>query len=165
MKKLFCWSDLLLVFLGFMIAFLMFSCSKPADLAKPQAGDEGKLELTLDGSLKAYTQVSAGVARVTGVNVYSFVGTKNPTNDNIFSMSFMTDSLRPGSYSVTTGVVSFREGTVIATNVSSTDFIVTITSNNNGLVNGYFSGTLYNHTTKKNSSCLKGLIQNIQLRY
>lgn len=146
-------------------ALLLASCSKPNDLARPNSDDQSKLEFTLDGSLKTYVDVSAGVARVTGVNVYSFVGTKTPTNDNIFNLSFLTDSLRPGSYSVTTGVVSFREGTVIATNASSSDFVVTITSNKNGLINGSFSGTLFNHTTQKNSTCVHGLIQNIQLRY
>lgn len=149
----------------FFTVLVLASCSKPNDLARPNAVNESKIEFSLDGSQKTYVDVSAGVAHVTGVNVYSFVGTKNPTNDNIFNLSFPADSLRPGSYNVKTGVVSFREGTVIATNVSSTDFIVTITSNVNGLVNGSFSGTLFNHSTQKNSTCVHGLIQNIQLRY
>lgn len=147
-------------------ALVLASCSKPNDdLARPNSDNESKIEFSLDGSQKTYIDVSAGVARVTGVNVYSFVGTKNPSNANIFNLSFPADSLRPGSYNVKTGVVSFREGNVIATNVSSVDFVVTITSNVNGLVNGSFSGTLYNHSTQKNSTCVHGLIQNIQLRY
>lgn len=164
MKKVFCFSDLLLVFVGFMIAFLLFSCSKPNDLARPASDTESKIEFSLDGSQKTYVDVNAGVTRVTGVNVYSFVGTKNPTNENIFTISFPAANLVAGSYNVKTGVVSFREGSIVATNVSSVDFVVTITSNVNGLVNGSFSGTLYNHSTQKNSTCVKGLIQNIQLR-
>jgi hypothetical protein len=164
MKKLFSPSDLLLVFVGFGIAFLLFSCSKPADeMARPASDNESKIEFSLDGSQKTYIDVNAGVTRVTGVNVYSFVGTKVPTNENIFTISFPAVSLNAGTYNVKTGVVSFREGGVVATNVSSVDFVVTITSNVNGLVNGSFSGTLYNHSTQKNSTCVQGLIQNIQL--
>jgi hypothetical protein len=149
----------------FFTIVLVTSCSKPNDIARPMSGNDSKLEFSLDGSLKTYVDVSAGVAKVTGVNVYSFVGTKAPSQANIFTLSFITDSLRVGSYSVTTGVVSFREGNTVATNVSSTDFIVKITSNVNGLINGTFSGTLYNHTTQKNSTCIQGKIENIQLRY
>lgn len=149
------------------IAFTFASCSKQSsDLAvDPGPNPESKIEFKFDGSLKQYFTVSAGVAHVTGVNVYSFVGVKNPTNDNIFQLIFMTDSLRPGTYNVNTGIVAFREVNTVATNISSTDFTVTITSNVNGLVNGSFKGTVFNQTASHNSTILEGLIQNIQLIY
>jgi|SRR3972149_5469332 len=155
--------------LFFLIAVVLTlaSCSKNAerDLAAVDPGQDSKIEFKFDGNLKQYFTVSAGVAHVTGVNVYSFVGVKNPTNDNIFQLVFMTDSLRPGTYNVNTGIVAFREANTVATNISSTDFTVTITSNVNGLVNGSFKGTVYNQTASHNSTILEGLIQNIQLIY
>lgn len=147
------------------IAFTFASCTKDQTLLAVDPGQDSKIEFKFDGSLKQYFTISAGVAHVTGVNVYSFVGVKNPTNDNIFQLIFMTDSLRPGTYNVNTGVVAFREANTVATNISSTDFTVTITSNVNGLVNGTFKGTVYNQTASHNSTILEGLIQNIQLKY
>lgn len=156
MKKIFFFLSALIV---------LASCSKPNDIARPGAAEQSMIEFKLDGSLKTYYDVNAGVDHITGTNVYSFVGTKAPTGTNIFMLSFVTDSLRAGTYNVNTGVVSFREAGVIATNVSSTDFTVTITSNVHGLINGSFSGTLYNHTTGQNSLVVQGRIENIQIIY
>lgn len=158
----------------FLIALLacltasLVSCSKANDLTPNTAvsvPDQSKIEFSLYGNTKTYTQVNASAQTMTGVRVYTFVGTKNPAAENIFSMTFMTDSLRPGSYSVNTGVVDYREGSTVVSNVYSTNFTVTITSNVNGLVNGTFAGTLYDHSTGSNCAIVQGKIENIQLLY
>lgn len=150
--------------IGFIIGLCIFSsCTKQNDiLAVPE---KSKIEFSLYNSVKTYTEVNAAAQTITGTKVYTFVGTKNPAAENIFTLSFMTDSLRPGSYNVNTGVVSFREGSKVVTNVSSTNFIVTITSNDHGLINGSFSGSLYDHSTNSNCAIVQGRIENIQLVY
>jgi hypothetical protein len=162
MKKLFGWSDLLLVFLGFMIAFVMFSCSKPNDLSRPAADNSTKIEFQYNGELKQYFDISAGSSKTSGVKYYTLVGTKTPSGNNVFSMTILTDSLRAGSYNMNTGVVSFQEGTTVALNKNNA-FVVTITSNVNGLINGTFEGTML--ANSKDASCLHGKIENVQLQY
>lgn len=155
------------IFLIGILAGLLFSlasCSKENDFPNVDPG-QAKIEFSLYGSTKTYVEVNAGAQKITGTKVYSFVGTKSPAAENIFTLTFMTDSLRPGSYSVNTGVVNFREGTRVVTNVSSPDFMVNITSNVNGLVNGTFSGTLYDHQTGSNCAVINGKIENVQLVY
>lgn len=155
-----------LLILSAFISLILVSCSKPNDIgARPSANTESKIEFSLYNSLETYYQVNASAVTKTGVKVYSFVGTKNPVAENIFSMTFMTDSLRPGTYDVNTGVVNFREGNKIVTNAMSSNFTVTITSNVNGLVNGTFAGNLYDHSTSSNCTVVSGLIENIQLSY
>lgn len=133
--------DIVFMFVIFLIllALGLSGCSKES-LSRVQS--QPKIEFVMNGSLKQYNQVSGGAVTVTGGRMYSFVGIKEPTAENYFSLSFKTDSLRPGTYSVgNTGVVTFREGTYIATN-NNTSFSVTITSNQSGTVNGTFTGNL-----------------------
>lgn len=152
----------------FLIAFLagllasLVSCTKQQDFAQTT---ESKIEFSLYNNVKTYTHVNAGMTRITGENIYSFVGDKEPAGDNFFSLTFMTDSLRAGTYDVGTGVVTFREGTHVVTNMTSSGFTVTINSNVNGLINGTFQGTLYDHQTNSNCTVLQGKIENIQLIY
>lgn len=142
---------------------LFTSCSK--EQLREADPDQPKIEFSLYNDTKTYFDVNASAQTITGVKVYTFVGTKNPQAENIFTLSFMTDSLQPGSYNTNTGVVTFREGSKTATNISSTDFIVTITSNVNGLVNGTFTGTLFDHQTGSNCAVVSGKIEDIQLSY
>jgi len=144
------------------VAFLMASCAK-SDLSRD--GHEGKIEFTVQSGLKTYVDVAAAGVATGSQRMYSFVGTKAPSSENMFGLSFQTDSLRPGTYNVSSGVITFREGSQIFTSVNNLQFTVTITSNNGGLVNGTFSGTLYDHTTLNSCSVVNGSIQNIQLSY
>lgn len=150
-------------FLIALFALILTACSRSSDDLNPRVDvDPSKIEFKLDGSLKTYFQVNAGVVRTQSTGMYTFVGTKATTGDNIFTLAIQCDSLRAGTYNVST--VTFREGSVVATNVN-TSISVTITSNVNGLINGTFHGSLYNHSTSTNSTVLSGEIDNIQLRY
>lgn len=158
---------ILIAFLAGMLASLV-SCTKSNDITRNEVStvpDQSKIEFSVYNSVKTYTQVVASAQQITGVRVYTFVGTKNPVAENVFTLTFMTDSLRPGTYNVNTGVVDFREGSTVISNVSSTNFTVTIASNVNGLVNGTFAGTMYDHTTGRNCDFVQGKIENIQLSY
>lgn len=134
------------------------SCTRPNDLTE---NDPAKIEFVLYGQTKTYTNASAAKTTITGTNVLTVLGVKEPTAENTFTISFPAGNLQPGTYSVNTGVVTFREGNHVVTNVNNTDFAVTITSNNNGVINGTFAGTLYDHTTLANCTIVQGKIENV----
>lgn len=144
---------------------ILASCTKSHDdvNSRPGAADS-KIEFQLDGNLKTYVDVNAGVDSMAGSNVYTFVGTKSPQGANIFTISFSAHSLIPGTYNLNNGVITFREADLIVTNVASAGFYLKINSNVNGLINGTFYGTLYNHTTGLTSQVVQGVIENIQLQ-
>ena len=154
-----------LTFLLIASALFFASCTKQTDdlLAVPE---QAKIEFRIFSSLKSYSSVVASQQTIAGTKVFSFVGTKNPQAENIFSMTFTAADLKPGTYQVNTGVVSFREGNTVVTNSSaSNNFFVTITSNKNGLVNGSFSGTLTDQSNNTNCTIIQGKLENIQLTY
>lgn len=147
-----------LLLLGFILQ--PFFCCQKADDLKPNEVSR-KIEFNIGGNDKTYVQVTASTATVSGIKTYSFVGTKDPTTDNYFNIVIMTDSLRPGTYSLPAGTVHWREGSTGANNIYS-GFTVTISSNVNGLVNGSFLGTLQIYTGL-NVPVVDGIIQNIQV--
>lgn len=147
------------IFISFVAAALV-SCSKSNDNIIQR--EDQKIEFNLYGATKTYVQINAGVSQSGSLKTYTFVGTKNPSAENIFSISFQTDSLRPGSYNLNNGVISFREGSKVITNVSSQSFTLVISSNVNGLINGSFAGTLYDLSTSSNCTVSQGVIENVQ---
>lgn len=146
------------------LAVILVSCTKSNDLLAPLSDNGSKIEFSLHNDLKTFVDVYGIASLAANENAYVFSGVNSEFS---FSLGFMTDSLRPGSYnvSVNSGVVVLNDGRNGITNAYSNDFVVNITSNVNGLVNGSFSGTLYNQTTKSNCSVVEGKIQNIQLFY
>lgn len=148
-----------LIFL-FSLIVILASCSKNTNDLRV---DMSKLEFKIDGVLKQYQQTNAAEKHMPGVNVYTFTGANNPTGQNYFVLTFTGDNvLHTGTYSASTGVVQYREGNTFASNVS-TEFTVTITSNDNGLISGSFKGSVLNSATNHNCTIIEGLIENIQL--
>ncbi len=94
--------------------------------------------------------------------MYTFLATKAPETDNIFTISLPTQDLTPGTY--TNAIVNFHEAEKVATNVYVSDFTVTVITNDNGLINGYFSGTLTDHTNMQNEALVEGLIQDVRIQ-
>src|SRR5690349_7604042 len=93
----------------FVTLFLFFlsSCSKDQTITNNDPGE--RITFSLYGSNRVYVDLNSS-AQTTGTGrTYTFTGTKNPQADNLFSISFTTDSLRPGSYNLNTGVVMFHE--------------------------------------------------------
>lgn len=97
---------------------------------------------------------------------YSFAGMSNPNSQIILLIA--TDSLKVQTYHTTTGTGS----QIITTGggytfLNSTDFLdITISSYQNGIVNGTFSGKLTNSSnTSQQTTVTNGQIKNVKLRY
>jgi hypothetical protein len=137
------------------------SCSKDQTI---ESDPGAKIEFNLYGSQRVYVDLNSSAQTTGGGRTYTFVGTKSPQAENLFSISFTTDSLRPGTYNLNTGVVMFREGTKVVTNASGS-FTLTVTSHSNGIVNGSFAGTLYDHQTGSACSMVNGSIEQVPIIY
>lgn len=146
----------------FLVGFILqpfFCCTKTDNLRHNEL--ESKIQFNIGGQDKSYTQVTASTATVNGTKAYSFVATKDPTTDNYFNMVIMTDSLRPGTYTLASGMVQWRDG---PTGGTSTNFTVTVNSNANGLINATFAGQLQAWSVSNFFLPVSnGIIENIQV--
>lgn len=139
------------------ISAILPGCSK--EVARNQ--QTGSIEMYYNGVLKQYDQTNTGTVSTTGGKIFSFNGTKEPTTENFFNLTFKSDSLRCGVYTVgNTGTVLYREGGKSASNVNNTSFTVTIFSNADHLINGTFTGVLTDQDGH-NSYILQGRLINV----
>lgn len=153
--------------IAFLVAYLLSSCSKEIELERGGDIFEPRIQFGIyaDTAAKTYFKINAASQQVTGVRVYSIVATKAPEATNYFSLTFLADSLRPGTYNTNTGVVNFREGNRILSNATAASFTVTITKNVDGLIQGTFKGKLYDHNAGNEVEIFDGRIEDVQLIY
>lgn len=161
MKRL---SLILLAIAGGILATLL-SCTRSVERNATEP-ESAYIEFKIDNSLKQYVEINTAIVRVSPSKaIVSFVATKQPQASNLFELSFTTDTLRPGMYTVgNTGMFSFREGNWVATTGGAGTVSITIASYANGKIHGTFSGSIMNWATSSPCAVIEGKIHNVSIQ-
>lgn len=146
------------------LAVTLLSCSKEASRVNDPVVPPG-ISFDLSSVKKEYVNVQAAAVGTGSARVYTIIATKDPSSENLFSLTVKADSLRPGMYAIDgiNGTAIFREGTTTAANGSGRNFFLNVFSNEAGTVTGAFSGFLYSGSTMYEVSV--GQIKNITFTY
>ncbi len=167
----------------FIFLFFLLACKQNT---VPPAMPESYIKFMVDGQEFKYSGgcdsllndhegacTSKGTALSIGdpIRCYTIMGS-NPAKDEMIYLQLLTDSLVTSSFTPTSGLIEAFlsiHNEMHATVFNHPGFIVNVTRNTNGTIEGNFSGTLYwpvNFTTVFDSVVItNGEFKNVQIIY